>query len=79
MSKSGNTLIGALTGKQVEWCRCSEDCPIHHAPVTINSEMLEALKQAVGQLERDYAPTPLDGHAALIRKLRATVAKAEGK
>lgn len=32
--------------------------------------MREALKQAISQLESGYAPTPLDGHRALIDKLK---------
>jgi len=42
-------------------------------------DLLEALVQAVEQLEADYVPTPLDGTAALIRKLRAAITKAEGR
>lgn len=41
-------------------------------------ELLGALKQATNQLDRDYKFTPLDGSAALILKLRAAIAKAEG-
>lgn len=41
-------------------------------------ELLDALKQATNQLDRDYKFTPLDGSAALILKLRAAIAKAEG-
>lgn len=41
-------------------------------------EMLEALKQATDQLEKDYEATPLDGTGALIRKLQAVIQKAEG-
>jgi hypothetical protein len=33
----------------------------------------EALAQAVEQLEVDYVHTPLDGHGALIRKLKSTL------
>lgn len=33
----------------------------------------DALAQAIDQFDEDYVHTPLDGHAALIRKLRAAL------
>lgn len=41
--------------------------------------LLNALKQAIAQIEDDYEATPLDGRSALINKLNAIVAKAEGR
>lgn len=41
-------------------------------------ELLEGLKQAVEELS-DYAPTPLNGLSALIRKLDAVIDKAESQ
>lgn len=41
-------------------------------------ELLEYLKQATDQFKLEYTPTPLDGHAALIRKFEALIKKAEG-
>lgn len=43
--------------------------------------MLDGLKQAVKQIADDWASTstPLDGHRALIDKLDAIIAKAEGR
>ncbi len=40
-------------------------------------ELLEALKQAYEQLCADYKHSPLDGRAALLRKLDAVISKAE--
>lgn len=41
-------------------------------------EMLAALTQATQQFEHQYEYTSLDGYGALILKLRAVIAKAEG-
>jgi len=38
-----------------------------------NKTLKEALEQAIHQLELDYEATPLDGRAALIRKLRSVL------
>lgn len=41
--------------------------------------LVEALAQAIDQLKSDYEQTPLDGHAALFRKLDAALARARGE
>lgn len=38
----------------------------------------EALAQAIEQLEADYVHTPLDGHGALLRKLKAALTATGG-
>lgn len=42
-------------------------------------ELLEVAEQALEQLKLIYKPTPLDGDAALIRKMEAAVLKAKGE
>lgn len=44
--------------------------------ITAAPELLEGLEQAVVRLKAGYTPSPLDGDAALIRKLEAIIAKA---
>jgi hypothetical protein len=41
-------------------------------------ELLDGLKQAVDHLKLKYEPTPLDGEAALIRKLESLINKTGG-
>lgn len=41
--------------------------------------VLTGLEQATAQLKRDYVYTTLDGHAALIRKLEAIIARVKGE
>jgi hypothetical protein len=59
------------------WCKCDETCPIHHLPVAINQELLEALKMCVEQLRADEPDYGKEGdaiHAALL-----AIAKSEGR
>lgn len=55
--------------KQIKCCQCSEDCPIHHSPVAVNAEMLEALKWLCNG----------DGSDESWKAAEAAIAKAEGR
>lgn len=55
------------------WCRCDETCLIHHLPVFLNKELLDALKVALNDLQCG------NQFPANLRLIKAVIAKAEGR
>lgn len=72
----------AMTKMRCEWCgieadRISEKKRLQAKLDIAVRELEEALIQAVNKLKTDYVATPLDGLAALIRKLKALAGESE--